>query len=890
MHSHGGVLVQMPILGVHVPGIRTKIARRFVSSLLEGTSNSSSDTEDSPDDSDKPTNKGSMTIYIDDLINIIKRELNYASRMGDKCTYTQWAERMLRKASVVAIKSSLRDMVDAWVESLSGDTGKEGMECLSTPVVVARTTTTTELPLGRVMFPRETPLNNVGHKQQQEPPLITPPVDLTTDEEEDERDVVLSEIKEEAILQSLLHKRIMILNQRVLTLEHKNGRKFRVVVPPESQSPKSFVEEAKRSRWINDMLHTDVLRRGMLQHLAVTQPKAYLRVAHQKKIRVSTHALNTPQTLALGRLTGINGTQMSKLRSFLKHVGNAELKLSKKDIERIDHDVGIHKCTPAPVFNSFTLEWSSVTGKNNEKKPPETCCCWNCDLLQEIADEIDLQLHSMFLEKPGAPDNNHGTRIPSLDYSAPGFDNSPGVVVLFGGDHGAGACPCHLKLNFASPEVRKLRGELNCRCPTTQIASIDCTKDTFELLSNTVMPRLKSQLIELRNSCALVVCSYKSPEKYRKAFLLPKNSSWNNIVFHDNQLTFQVGANVRTIVLGGYFDFEADDLDISDLRVTSVISNLNDLYVGDLAFLAMSIGMNNSAGAHCIQCQKKAADFNCDQMHPNEVRTKASLTTCLNEHNTRKLTSKSVRNHKGVNSIGLLDIDPQRIVVPMLHCPMGLVDKVLEVFKAWTTYEVENLPPDCHQIRESYKIAQRDYAEATVAEENAQEHYQATGLTPALMALCREAKVTLAEAKAEQSKAKVVFDEMVKRHNSRLFSLSQTYDTIFRNNKIQKEHYHGGKYNGVNCIKIMEKADLLFEAFRVSLKEKKVHAVSDETIDLKCDLFARMFGLLDAIWSNVRGIDAGLLPTAQQIQHLRSATVEAKTVWLQMDIGHAQPK
>jgi len=83
--------------------------------------------------------------------------------------------------------------------------------------------------------------------------------------------------------------------------------------------------------------------------------------------------------------------------------------------------------------------------------------------------------------------------------------------------------------------------------------------------------------------------------------------------------------------LGGYFDFEADDLDISDLRVTSVISNLNDLYVGDLAFLAMSIGMNNSAGAHCIQCQKKAADFNCDQTHPNEVRTKASLTHHLLE-------------------------------------------------------------------------------------------------------------------------------------------------------------------------------------------------------------------------------------------------------------------
>jgi len=59
----------------------------------------------------------------------------------------------------------------------------------------------------------------------------------------------------------------------------------------------------------------------------------------------------------------------------------------------------------------------------------------------------------------------------------------------------------------------------------------------------------------------------------------------------------------------------------------------------------------------------------------------------------------------GVNTIGLLDIDPQRIIVPILHCPIGLVDKVLQVFKAWTTCEAERLPEESENTRLACKNA-----------------------------------------------------------------------------------------------------------------------------------------------------------------------------------------
>ena len=887
MCSVGGILERMPVLSVHLPGVRTKISRKLATNLIMGSSNgfdtSTSSAEAFESDTNKQNNKGSMTICINDLIDVVRKEIMHASRQGQHCNFTQRAERMLRKAAAVAIKGSLRDLVDAWVEQIGNE--KEAEECLSTPAVSApgqRTNIFNSELRARAIFPSGDSPAIGTDTQEPSTTLITPPVDLTADEEEaDERDVdiVLSQLKEETILQNLLHKRLVMNNQRVVTLEHKNGRKFCIILPPECQSLKAFVEEAKKSQWMRDMLHTDIQKRGMLLCLAQTHPEKHLRVANQKKMAVNTHALNTPQTLALGCLSGINDTQLQKIRSFLRNIGKTELKHSKKEIERIDADVGLHKSMPVPLCSNCTLEWSTTSGKGVEKKPPEQCSFWNCDILLEVAAEIDLLLLELFLEEPDLK------TIPLLDYPAPGFDVA-GIVALFGGDHGAGSCPCHLKINFSSPQVRKERGELNCRCPTVQIASIQCSKDSFESLSHTVMPKTKQQLIELRNSCACVVCSVKSPGKCRKAFLLPKNCDRQNMLINDKTLCYQTGIHQRTIDLRTHF--AAEDVASEDLRVSTIVSNFHDLCVGDLAFLAMVIGVNNSAGHCCVHCQKGSKGFNCDQTQPQHMRTKASLANCLNKHNARRMTNKGTRNHLGVNNIGLLDVDPQRIIVPILHCPMGLVDKVLETFKLWSI-SVESLPDESNQIREAHHNTQAAWT-AAVALENEAKILNEQQRTANSATLLRDATETRGEAKAAERKAKLVYDEMVKRHNSRLFSLSQSFDTVLRSNNTKKEHCHGGKCNGVNCVRIVDKAQVLFAEFAATTKQKKVATVSDDEIDAKCSTFSKLLALLDVIWSSVRGIEAGLLPTTAQSEELRSVVSNTKQLWLSMGMGAMQPK
>jgi len=98
---------------------------------------------------------------------------------------TQWAERMLQKASAIAIKGSLRVMLDAWVDWMGDDMNcekEEAKECLSTlGNVISSQTITTDLT--RQLFPsQESPLVTDATQM-----LITSeiPVDLTDDIEED---------------------------------------------------------------------------------------------------------------------------------------------------------------------------------------------------------------------------------------------------------------------------------------------------------------------------------------------------------------------------------------------------------------------------------------------------------------------------------------------------------------------------------------------------------------------------------------------------------------------------------------------------------------------------------------------------------------------------------
>ena len=73
-----------------------------------------------------------------------------------------------------------------------------------------------------------------------------------------------------------------------------------------------------------------------------------------------------------------------------------------------------------------------------------------------------------------------------------------------------------------------------------------------------------------------------------------------------------------------------------------------------------------------------------------------------------------------------------------------------------------------------------------------------------------EAQVMKNDAYNTNTKSKKAFEGGTRKRNGRPGSLKSRMEAIYRRFKISREHYHGGKFNGVNCIRIMEKSEDIF--------------------------------------------------------------------------------
>jgi hypothetical protein len=232
---------------------------------------------------------------------------------------------------------------------------------------------------------------------------------------------------------------------------------------------------------------------------------------------------------------------------------------------------------------------------------------------------------------------------------------------------------------------------------------------------------------------------------------------------------------------------------------------------------------------------------------------------------------------------------------------MGLVDKILESFKTWANIDVEDFNnEDTEAIRSEYRTAMEEHKitienhQAALTEMSNAVNTPAFAQAKALEATADKART---KAKRKEAAAKKDYDEAMQYHNAKKSSLCQRFEIIYRRNGIKREHYHGGKFNEVNCIRIMERSEQLILGedglpgfLQACLETKHPTILTNDAVEKTCGKFARLLGLLDAIWSSVRGLPAGLLPTQEQYITLQTALLEAKELWLEMKLSTLQPK
>jgi hypothetical protein len=427
-------------------------------------------------------------------------------------------------------------------------------------------------------------------------------------------------------------------------------------------------------------------------------------------------------------------------------------------------------------------EWATSKGK--EKKPPEAIHYWNSSLSNEIEVEVDLYIQHLFLKHK----DDSSYTMPCLDYDSNNFARK-GTTVLFGGDHGNKHCPISCKLNLSPPEERKTRKELS--------------KDAFNLMNFTVMPTIKQQLLELQEQSLITVYHTKNMRRCFRSYMVPSSILPGTIAFllktnNDNNnipcMTFAHRELPNPSF--GWIDIVDpvfQDVPFFELGAKVTVTSFNELFIGDLAFLAMLVGMNNSSGSHCLMCVRKSSDFNCNH---NQLirRTKASLVHSLEQYMllANNPNRKAPANFNGVNSKGLWDIDPQRIVIPILHCPMGLVDKILESLKHWINLDVEDFKDDeTEGTRSVYLLCKVQHKSAIDAHEQARNLEQACNLVIAnptsqqAKDMERTTNKARIAAKEEETKAKELYTEFMQRHNAKKNSLNQKFEIVYRANGVK---------------------------------------------------------------------------------------------------------
>ena len=899
-YNSKGELHLYPRVHRHKISIKPREARAHLSVLMAAVKQWNKQQESTNDDTVNnciPSTPGrsvgdNAATPTDRLLKFVIGQMKSAAQgcsKGSPFSVTTRAERQVRKSLTSLVNEAAVSMLQDAIGRMSRPDKSPTQVCAAHP----SSSSNTESGVCAVITPARRSL--------------TTAINLSSDEEDAVDPVgnaLLKELNEESVLISLLGKRMGGVGEssnnckRVFPLHTNNGKTLLVVLPPDTKTKASFIDKAKRTRWIDDMLEdgdSDNKRQGILSYFARQNPTGYKATAEEERLQLTPTALETHETVAMARLLNLNDQQLQLMRSYLRRMGQVELKYSKKDLIAIDNEVGLDFIA-SPVFGSFTYEWASSANKSKKKTPPEKCLFWNTSLLEQLTAEVDLHFHHLFVS------DNKLNSFPALDYSSGA--GGDGVVILFGGDHGDTSCPVSVKINFSSPATRKARNDIGYQCVMVPIASVDCTKDTYEILENTVMPRVRQDINVLNASSVLTVYKRTAKKDCFKSYIVHRTIKLVTVVItHQNLkpiLTYvfeDSHGQARQASIDLSLRFKPPEAAWHELQATVTVSKFVDYYVGDLAFLAMLLGMTNSERNYCLLCDTTAANFNCNcnEASKRTLQNLAEYRQQFNQNHAACTTKTKPANYHGVNSPLLLPCNPERIVVPILHCPMGLVDKILETFKAWANL-AEKLQPDDELLCNDYKEATAMHKTLQDQLETAETLHQQMATQASQAALQATQKMIL-ESKARVRSTKALFLEAMKLHNARLTSFNQNCEDIYRRNGVTREHYHGGKFNGVNCIRIMDKCELLFvgdaDSGIAGFAQKLIAVKSDDqteaSILAKCTDYAKLLGLLDVIWSSVRGV-RGLLPTDEDVNALDHALSTAKALWLELGLTTLQPK
>lgn len=148
-------------------------------------------------------------------------------------------------------------------------------------------------------------------------------------------------------------------------------------------------------------------------------------------------------------------------------------------------------------------------------------------------------------------------------------------------------------------------------------------------------------------------------------------------------------------------------------------------------------------------------------------------------------------------------------------------------------------------------------------------------------------------AKETREAASKIYNDMQKEIGRREGGIIDRQEYVFKRIGMKHEAYFAGKLNGNNVRIQMERSTQFFDLLEphvLDVYDEENADVSQVKVFRHIQNFRQLLGLLDALFSHIRGVQTGILPSDDEISQLSTIVDNAKSWWLKCNIGTLQPK
>jgi hypothetical protein len=416
------------------------------------------------------------------------------------------------------------------------------------------------------------------------------------------------------------------------------------------------------------------------------------------------------------------------------------------------------------------------------------------------------------------------------------------VEVIFGGDHGQGSS------KFTVKYILRLVHKVEPFVFIERVAQIDCKKDSYDLVKQTVAGELNDALQRLADAEGLFIFEYTT----------------------GNETGCYVSlTNVKRR--------DTDNL----LRTVSIFLGCT----GDLLFYSMILGKENMANKWCWRCRLSVSQWQ-NLCNVGEAWTMATLAAHVEKlkQMTRKPTS---RERMGVKELPLFPAIPlENHFFPLLHGIQLNINFVMKSFFKFLDYMVEDCPFNVVRARIvvekaewSFQNQENEARECTLENETAKTQatagilqwtrQKATTINPEEMelidAVLREfarteqvalekkdaAVKALKEERKQVAKAKAALKRIDKRSIMEKKVRMGLEQAVLEDHGAERSAYHGGDYEGSSALVFLQKAKTIFadtETFLLSTDKSTRHEkCTDDMISQMCGATSRLLTYYDGI-------------------------------------------